>query len=174
MSSNSYMQHPHNARTHYFYSNSVLHPIPQEGIASSDYITNPFYTGSINAGNYPPLVPLPEKPAGPRNPNYVQSFPLGGSRVSSSSPNELSQKRAPAKPQPYSGSYTSQVSTRSYSGGSSSSGGSEVLTRRDSSVPFLQQRLPSLGSFDPFNDLLNFEDGAAGYVVQNPSNTPLP
>ena len=150
--------------THYFNTNSVLRPIPQEGIVSSDYITNPFYTGSINAGNYPPLVPLPEKPAGPRNPNFIQDFAPGGSRTSP--PNGSFLKQVPTKPQPYSGSYSSQALANP-----ATSTDNSALNRRDSYAPFLQQKLPSLGSFDPFGDL---EGGARGtYVVQNPNTSPL-
>jgi len=165
-----YMANPRTSSinaTHYFNTNSVLRPIPQEGIASSDFITNPFYSGSINAGNYPPLVPLPEKPAGPRTPNFIQDFSPGGSRTSP--PNGSHPKQVPAKPQPYSGSYGSQASAIP----ATSTDGSEV-NRRDSYAPFLQQRLPSLGSFDPFADFMNSEGEAGGtYVVQNPNTSPL-
>ena len=169
--SSTYTSHPRTStvsRTHYINTNSVLRPIPQEGIASAEYITNPFYTGSINAGNYPALIPLPEKPAGPRPPNYIQNFPVRGSGVSSSSPSELSHKRPPTKPQPYSGSYTSQVPTTN-----NTDARVVVLRKRDSSTPFIQQRLPSLGSFDPFGELLGSDAGMASYVLQNPSTAPL-
>lgn len=152
---------------------SVLRPIPQEGTFSPDSIasnTNPFYSGSINAGHYPALVPLPQKPSGPRSPSYRQNFPLPGSskamnRTVDTTNSHLSSHRRPGqppppKPQPYSGVYQ----TQSHEATSSS----DATWRRQASTTFMPQRLPSLGTFDPFGDLLNSgEGGMAGYVLEN-------
>lgn len=155
------------------YNSSVLRPIPQEGTFSADSIanrTNPFYSGSVNAGNYPALLPISKRPSGPRSPSYVQSFPLPvGSRQSASTSSlpmvHRRPGRPPPKPQPYSGAcpWNQQANDTNSKEG-------DVVVRRRSrpgSAPFLSQRLPSIGNFDPFGDLLNSEGGMTGYVLEN-------
>lgn len=139
---------------------SILRPIPQEGTFSADSIannTNPFYSGSINAGNYPHLTPLSQKPSGPRSPCYVQNFPLPGSRRTTVDHKRTGQP--PPKPQPY-------------SGGCQWSGNDVVRTPRNSAA-FMIQRLPSLGNFDPFGDFVSTNpEGMAGYVLENTNTSP--
>lgn len=148
---------------------NALRPIPQEGTFSADSIasnTNPFYCGSVNAGNYPQLTPLSQKPCGPRSPSYVQNFPL----PSSNKPCTVSNRRSgqpPPKPQPYTGEC--QWSQRGDQGNTSSNGNDVALRGRQNSA-FMVQRLPSLGNFDPFGDFLSTEGGMTGYVFEN-SNT---
>lgn len=150
---------------------SILRPIPQEGTFSPDSIasnTNPFYSGSINAGNYPQLTPLSQKPSGPRAPSYVQDLPLPGtSRAATGSghANHRRPEQPPPKPQPYSGEC--QWSHRH------TSSGNGVVRRHRQNSAFLVQRLPSLGEFDPFGDILNNDAGMAGYVLENANNSPL-
>ncbi len=156
------------------HSSSILRPIPQEGTFSADSIvnhTNPFYSGSVNAGSYPALIPLSQKPSGPRSPSYVQSFPLpGSSRAVNHVPNQRRPGRPPLKPQPYSGGcqWNQQAN-----GNNSNTDNGVVLRRRQSSTTFQSQRLPSIGEFDPFGDLLNNDGGMAGYVLQNSNASPL-
>ena len=154
-----------NRRIH---STSVLRPIPQEGTFNADSIanhTNPFFSGSVNAGNYPALIPLPQKPSGPRSPSYVQNFPLpGSSRPGSHSPGVRRGGKPPVKPPPYSGDcqWNQQVN-----GNNSNAGTNEVVLRRQASTTFQPQRLPSLGEFDPFGDLFSSDGEMTGYVLQN-------
>ena len=150
-------------------SSSILRPIPQEGTFSADSIanhTNPFYSGSLNAGNYPALVPLSNKPSGPRSPSYVQNFPLPGSKKPGGhSPNQKRHGKPPLKPQPYAGEC--QWNQQTTGNNSNPVDAEVVLRRRQSSTSFQSQRLPSIGEFDPFGDLLNSDGGMAGYVLQN-------
>ena len=155
---------------------SILRPIPQEGTFSAESIannTNPFFSGSVNAGNYPALVPLSKKPSGPRSPNYVQKFPLpiGNQVVNSNGVPRRRPERPPPKPQPYSGHYQQSHSEAILYNSNSSNDVS--LRRRQSTIPFMAQQLPSLGEFDPFGDLLNSEGGMALYVLDNKNPSPL-
>lgn len=147
--------------------NSVLRPIPQEGTFSRETIlsnTNPFYSGSVNAGHYPALIPLSQKPSGPRSPSYRQSFPVPGPsrqtrQVNSHSPStSRRQGGPPPKPQPYSGECQWNQRPANSSNG---------VVQRQPSTTFSPQRLPSIGSFDPFGDLLANEGGMTGYVMHN-------
>lgn len=152
---------------HLTLSTSVLRPIPQEGTFSADSIanhTNPFYSGSVNAGDYPALIPLPQKPSGPRSPSYVQNFPLPGNKTGSHSPSQRRSGKPPLKPQPYTGDCPWNHQTNGNNSNTTDAG--VVLQRRHSSAPFQPQRLPSIGDFDPFGDLLN-NGGSGGYVLQN-------
>ena len=137
--------------------NSILRPVPQEGTFSRDTIqsnTNPFYSGSVNAGHYPALIPLSQKPSGPRSPSYRQNFPIpGASRPTAGVASQ--QKKPPPRPQPYAGEYQLNQGT--------SQNSNNGLLRRQSST-FSQQQLPSIGTFDPFADMLT---GESGYVLQN-------
>lgn len=152
------------SRSHYAVSSSILRPIPQEGVVSADFITNPFYSGSINAGDYPALIKLQNKPAGPRSPKYVQTLPLSGSPAACTAP-KLQPKSQPPKPMPYSGEYSHVQSMASRNQNTNNA----APSRRDSVIPFMVQRLPSLGVFDPFGDLLDSEDEQS-VSVDNPSD----
>jgi hypothetical protein len=162
--------HPHQRSHTVIRQQNVLRPIPQEGTFSPDSIannTNPFYSGSINAGNYPQLTPLSQKPCGPRSPSYVQNFPLpGSSRGSSLNDGHINHGRSshpPKKPQPYSGECQ-------WSKQNDQESSSVTMRNRQNSVPFMVQRLPSLGNFDPFGDFLSTD---AGYVFENNNTSPL-
>lgn len=153
---------------------SILRPIPHEGTFSADSIannTNPFYSGSINAGNYPQLTPLSQKPSGPRSPSYLQNFPLPGStRSVIVNSHDRRPGRPPPKPQPYSGECQWSEAQES----SSNPSNNVVIRSRQNSAAFMVQRLPSLGNFDPFGDFLGSdEDGMAGYVFENTNTSPL-
>lgn len=132
-----------------------------ESIANN---TNPFYSGSINAGNYPALVPLSQRPMGPRSPSYVQNHSIPGNNTKN-----MAQKqpgRAPPKPQPYSGK-----GSQNQDGDDMSKTSNDVVLRRRPSSGV--QRLPSLGAFDPFADFLSSEGEMAGYVQENKNASPL-
>ena len=149
---------------------NALRPIPQEGTFSADSIasnTNPFYCGSVNAGNYPQLTPLSQKPCGPRSPSYVQNFPLPSSNKACTVNSQRRSGLPPPKPQPYTGEC--QWSQQEDQGNISSRGNDVMLRGRQTSVV---QRLPSLGNFDPFGDFLSTEGGMAGYVFENSNTSP--
>ena len=162
--SSSKVQHP---------TQSVLRPIPQEGTFSLDSIasnTNPFYSGSVNAGNYPPLTPLTQRPSGPRSPSFVQDYDIHVTRENGHNVIQRLRK-LPPKPQPYSGDYhPSQPPENQALSSNFNSSNDEAILRRQNSA-FKVQRLPSLGVFDPFGDLLHNEGGMAGYVLEN-TNAP--
>lgn len=150
---------------------NALRPIPQEGTFSADSIannTNPFYSGSVNAGNYPQLTPLSQKPSGPRSPSYVQNFPLPGSSRAPAVHRQSGQP--PPKPQPYSGEC--QRNQQRDQENASNHGNDAILRQRQNSAAFIVQRLPSLGNFDPFGDFLSTE-GMTGYVFENNNTSPL-
>ena len=152
-------------------ASSILRPIPHEGLVSTDSITNPFYSGSINAGDYPALTKLSQRPLGPRTPNYVQNLPLPGkAAVISRSPLKQQHKHTPPKPQPYSGQYGQEANTTAASTNSNSNSNKAVLDRRDSRAPFLARRLPSLGEFNPFGDLVSPSNEVASMVIENPNS----
>lgn len=157
-------------------SSSILRPIPQEGTFSPDSIANninPFYSGSVNAGHYPALIPLSKKPTGPRSPSYVQNFPLPSSgKTTTSHPTQKRPGRPPPKPQPYSGEcqWNQQAN---HENSNSTTSGCDVVQRRQASMTFTTQRLPSIGEFSPFGDLLSNDGGMAGYVLENANASPL-
>ena len=153
------------------YTTSILRPIPHEGTFSADKIArnaNPFYSGSINAGKYPKLTPLSQRPSGPRSPSYIQDFPLpGSSGTSTSNSHRRPGRPPPPKPQPYSGDCQwSQQQEES------SSSNNVVMRHRQSSAAFMVQRLPSLGEFDPFAGFLSSGTGD-GLILENSNSSPL-
>lgn len=157
-----------NSMNRQHFTTSILRPIPHEGTFSADKIarnTNPFYSGSINAGKYPKLTPLSQRPTGPRSPSYVQNFPLPGSSGTTTSNSHRQPGRPPPpKPQPYSGEC--QWSQQH------SSSNNVVMRHRQNSAAFMVQRLPSLGEFDPFAGFLSSGTGD-GFILENSNSSPL-
>lgn len=150
------------------YTTSILRPIPHEGTFSADKIarnTNPFYSGSINAGKYPKLTPLSQRPSGPRSPSYIRNFPLPGSSATSTS--RRPGRPPPPKPQPYSGECQWSQQQKE-----SSSSNDVVMSHRQNSAAFTVQRLPSLGEFDPFAGFLSSGTGD-GLILENTNSSPL-
>lgn len=97
------------------------------------------------------------RPSGPRSPNFPQVIPL------TFNSRGFPSKKPPPRPQPYSGDQATQLREQLQK---------RPTTNNPSPDPMLQ-RLPSLGSFNPFKDLIG-EGGMEEYVSKQGSNRSSP
>ena len=148
---------------------------------------NPFITLDYRGV---PLSNLGTRPSGPRSPKCERKWPKfvpseqGPVVYSNNVALQAGAKRPPPqKPEPYSGKMSiPQASTQQqleqnrnklqalYASGSGSGTGAEMEDRRVSD-PMQLQRLPSLGAFDPFGDILG--DGGLKAYMNSKESSPV-
>ena len=101
-----------------------------------------------------------KRPAGPRSPKFAQHIQLSFPQVPLNSQGSPS-KRPPPRPQPYSGPQVTQFREQFQKG--------QSANNKDPMTDPMLQRLPSLGSFNPFGNLLG--DGGMEAYVSGPSSS---
>ena len=133
--------------------------VPQNSVhtMSGNMHTNAYFRGYQNSKYDSRQL---RRPSGPRSPKFAQHIPLSFPQVPLIS-HGSSSKRPPTRPQPYSGAQVSQFREQFQKG--------HLTNKTDSLMDPMLQRLPSLGSFNPFGDLLG--DGGMEAYVSGPSSS---